>query len=88
MPNRLYDGVLFKKPIVATQGTYLGEVVKKYEIGIIINESDNDIIAVVENYLNKFNVKKFNENCNKFLMEVNNEQEKYIEALNLFVSNV
>ena len=30
LPNRLYDGILFKKPIIASKGTYLGEVIKKY----------------------------------------------------------
>lgn len=87
LPNRLYDGILFKKPIIASSGTYLGEIVKKHGIGIVVEQVDGTTMDIVENYLNDFDVKKFSEKCNKFLTEVIAEQDAYIKALNLFVVN-
>lgn len=68
LPNRLYDGVLFKKPIIATQGTYLGEVVEKYKLGIAINIDDKaNIETEINNYITNFESNKFVNQCNEFL---------------------
>lgn len=40
LPNRLYESVYTNTPIIASKGTYLGELVYKNDIGITIN-SDN-----------------------------------------------
>ena len=41
LPNRLYDALIFKKPIITTEGTYLTEVVEKYGIGFSLPGSQN-----------------------------------------------
>ena len=38
-PNKLYEGILFCRPIVATEGTFLAEQVRKYNCGFIIDSS-------------------------------------------------
>ena len=34
LPNKLYEAILFEKPIICTQGTYLAEVVENKKIGV------------------------------------------------------
>lgn len=36
LPNKLYEAMYFEVPIITSQGTYLGEIVEKYNIGITI----------------------------------------------------
>lgn len=49
LPNRLYEAVYTKTPIIAAKDTYLGELVEKYKIGKTIeHESMNDLIGVIE----------------------------------------
>ena len=43
IPNRLYDAVLFKKPIIVSKGTYLSEIVQKYKLGVIIDTFNQNI---------------------------------------------
>ena len=50
----LYDGILFKKPIIASEGTYLGDVVDEYGLGIVINinKPTKNIIEKFDKYIN------------------------------------
>jgi hypothetical protein len=36
IPNRLYDAVLFKSPIMVSEGTHLSELVREYSIGFSV----------------------------------------------------
>ena len=42
LPNRLYDGILFKKPIIATNGTYLGKCVETFNLGMVVDLADSN----------------------------------------------
>lgn len=48
MPNRFYNALKFGKIIVTTEGTYLGKIVKRYNLGIVINLEK---IYDLENYI-------------------------------------
>ena len=86
LPNRLYDGILFKKPIIATSGTYLGEVVEKYKVGIALNLNE-DISKQIMLFLTNFEKKQFINSANKLLNIVNNEQNNYINKISSFLEN-
>ncbi|MER2125803.1 glycosyltransferase [Solibacillus sp.] len=49
LPNRLYNAMLYGKPLVAFNGTYLAKIISKYNLGYVIQSMDN-----VENELNKY----------------------------------
>lgn len=53
LPNRLYNAVIAGKPIIAYEGTYVSEVIKKHNLGLIIN-SFNNIEKTVTTYLDNF----------------------------------
>jgi len=51
LPNKLYEAIYFQVPIITSKGTYLGELVEKYNIGKIIKCCDTEELI---NELNKF----------------------------------
>ena len=41
LPNRLYNSVIYGKFMLAFEGTYLSELIKRYNLGIVIDSFDN-----------------------------------------------
>lgn len=86
IPNRLYDAALFKRPIIVAKGTYLEELVKKYKIGFSIDIFSENIQERLNDYLKKFDSKEFQKNCDKFLKDVMNDENKCKEYVKNFLS--
>lgn len=45
LPNKLYEAVYCGLPIIVSKGTYLGEMVEKYNVGITIGSSDKESLV-------------------------------------------
>lgn len=75
LPNKLYDAIILKKPMIVSKGTYLSEVVEKYKLGISIDFKDN-VKEKLENYIKFFDSKQFDDNANLLLDKVNKDQNK------------
>lgn len=84
LPNRLYDCVLFKKPILVSKDTYLAEVVAQYGLGLAVDVEQEDVAAMVDAYLAEFDREAFEEGCRRFLERVDRECESYSHALQVF----
>lgn len=83
LPNRLYDSALFQKPIIVSAGTYLSEMVKKYELGIVADypaEIKNQLLE----YIKTFDCDQFSKNCNRLLQDVERDQSVLQEQLKRF----
>lgn len=57
LPNKLYESIFFKKPILASKGTYLGKIVEDYRIGEVVELNKPDtyklkIDKIIKNYQN------------------------------------
>ncbi|WPC43284.1 hypothetical protein [Clostridium sp. JS66] len=87
IPNRLYDAALFKKPLMTTKGTYLSEVVKKYGLGFSVDPFNDDIKEVINDYIRNFDPEKFSIKCEKFLLEVFEDEKKVDKAIIYFLKN-
>lgn len=87
LPNRLYDGILFKKPIIASKGTYLGEVVDKYKLGIVVNVNDMEELVMnqINMYIRDFNNIDFFRGCNLFSKDVFREQSIFMNKIKVFI---
>lgn len=85
LPNRLYDALLFKKPILASKGTYLGEIVDKYGIGLSVDVLNENIQEILFEYIDNIDEEKLNFNFDNLLGVVVNEQKEYIEKIHQFV---
>ena len=79
MPNRLYDALLYKKPILASQDTYLGYIVEKYGIGIAVDIFSDDINKKLEEFLNTVDIASMNKNFQNLLTIIEKEQKCYIK---------
>lgn len=80
LPNKLYDTLLFKKPIIATNNTYLGELVNNNFLGLTL-ALDEQIETQISEYISNFNKIIFLYNCLRCLDKVLIEKsklEKYI----------
>lgn len=84
LPNRLYDAVIFKKPLLASPHTYLAQVVEKYNLGAVINLKDPNIVMTLSNYINNFNEQKFLAGSDKFLDLVNSQQKLFLDKIKEF----
>lgn len=87
VPNRFYDALLFKKPIITSKGTYLGELVEELEIGLAVDIFNDDIILKLEDYIENFDKVKFLSNCEQVLKKIEKDQNEYAEAISEFIGN-
>lgn len=85
VPNRIYDAVLYKKPIIVAKGTYLAKLVETYGVGIVVDPFSDNMKSDICNYVLNFDNYNFLKNCNRFLEDVKNDfnvfEKKVIEFL-------
>ena len=84
LPNRLYDCVLFKKPILVSKGTYLAEIVAQYNLDIAVDVETEDVVQAVSSYLEGFDPNAFEQGCRQFLKLVEQEIAVYNQVLHTF----
>lgn len=62
-PNKLYEGILFCRPLIATEGTFLASQIDKYKCGINIDSSTEESIkrAIQEITVEQLNEISLNE---------------------------
>lgn len=80
LPNRLYDALTFYRPIVASKGTYLADLVQEYKIGCCINGFDKSAPDEILQYLHSFNQIEFTEGCNALKKIVLREEDEFQKA--------
>ena len=81
LPNKLYESVYCRLPIIVAKGTYLSELVARWGVGIAVNHKNSKelIDALTELKNNKKMRKVFEENCIKITEEV--VADKYLNQL-------
>lgn len=80
-PNRLYDALLYKKPLIALPGTYLGKFIKKYGIGVAIDPDDKNFEKLLDKYINNFDEKEFSMVCDSLLKKVKKENLCFLNTI-------
>ena len=88
LPNRLYEGLLLKKPVLATVGTFLGDIVKVNKVGVCLNLDDRNIDLKIEEYISTLDFDKFKKKKKKMLKEIKKEQKYFCEEIKRFVMQV
>lgn len=84
LTNRLYNSVLYGKPIITISGTYQANVIKKYDIGLVLNSLDN-LDAQIDEYINTFSCESYNKGRIEFLKDVINENELFTRTVRAFL---
>lgn len=85
LPNRFYDALILKKPMVVSSGTYLANLVESNDIGIAIEIGENDIKRKIIDYISKFDHEKFSETASNLLRKIENEQKKFHKYIEYFL---
>lgn len=47
-PNKYYEAMFLSKPIISTCGTIVGDKIEKNNIGYVINENSNELLALLQ----------------------------------------
>ena len=76
MSNRFYLSVCFRKPMIVNKGCFQADQVRKYGLGLVI-ENDEDMYAEVVRYWESIDWQKYNENCVRFLQDVCDELDRF-----------
>lgn len=85
LPNKLYDALVLRKPIMATKGTYLGEIVEKYHLGIAL-DLEGDIQKQITNFIKYFNFDSFDKGVRICFDLIRKEQISTIKKIEKFIS--
>ena len=76
LPNRLYNAVIYGKPMLAFDGTYLSEIIKKYNLGIVIGSFDNIERELME-YIYNFKFEPYENGRSLFFESVIKENKEF-----------
>ncbi len=81
LPNKLYESVYCKLPIIVAKGTYLSELVDRWGVGIAVNHKEPQelIDALRELMSNDKKRKEFEENCISITEDV--VSDRYLNTL-------
>ena len=75
LPNKFYDSLTYRIPIVASKGTYLGDIIEKEKIGFTVNSDLSDFEDSINSFVNNYNDSLFNEKCEMLLKQYINEEQ-------------
>lgn len=84
LPNRLYNAVLYGKPMVAFKGTYLSEQINSYNLGLVLDSFDC-ISDKIMNYLDSFDLENYEEGRKIFIRKVIKENHKFKIKVKTFI---
>ncbi len=76
LPNKFYDCLTYHIPIIASKGTYLGEIVEKEAIGFVVNKKLSDFETNLDAFIKHFNRDEFVTKCNMLLNKYKSEEDK------------
>jgi len=68
MTNTFYYALIYKKPLIVLNDSIQGMYVKKYKLGILIENCSN-LNEQIQEFVANFNVQEFTQNCDKLLIE-------------------
>jgi hypothetical protein len=85
LPNRLYNAVLYGKPMLAFERTYLSEIIKKFNLGLIVDTFAN-MEDTIKNYIDNFDFNAYEEGRKQFLETVINENSTFTKKIKEFVN--
>ena len=76
MPNKYYDGIVFRIPQICMSKSYMGQRVDKAQVGINYDPMNDDLCQIIKQYFKQLDRNNFEKNCDieteKILKEYNN----------------
>ena len=69
MSNRFYLSALMRKPLIANEGSFQAELVRKYGLGVVLTPQDN-FAEAISAYWDTLDWSQYNDNCKRFLSDI------------------
>lgn len=69
-PNKLYEAIFYEKPLIVSEGSFVGDKVKELGVGFILKDSNEDTIC---NFINNLSLDVYNnvlDSCRKIKKEL------------------
>lgn len=87
LSNKLYSAAMMGMPIIVSPNTYMAEIVEKYNLGFILDLNDINSLNILFEYYVNLDKKSFLNNCDRFMKDVYNDENKYSIALSTFLES-
>ncbi len=81
MSNRFYHAVVNRKPMIVNEGNIQADYVKKFNLGITINEQDN-YLQKINSYIDVFDPEIFNKGCENMIELIKEDMQTFENKLN------
>lgn len=87
MPNRFYTALIVKRPILATSGNLVGDLVERLNLGVVISKDLNEenLEEKILDFFMKFNQKEFEKKCEKLLEKILKDEKIFKEKITEFI---
>ncbi len=86
LPNRLYNAALYGKPMIALDETYLSEIIKTYNLGLVI-KSFEEVETEICTYIKDFDIEKYNYGRNILFKQIIEQNYIFSNKLSRFLLN-
>lgn len=83
LSNRLYKAIACGKPVLALDGTYSAEMIKKYDLGLVVDQIEG-VGESLEDYLLHFDQERFSEARSRFFRKVLRDNRYFVFRLSTF----
>ena len=81
MGNKYYDGVVFEKPQICMQGSFMGEQAEKSGVGCKVSLNSKTFTQDIYDYYTGIDMARFKENCRKEKERILAENERVKEVI-------
>jgi hypothetical protein len=82
---KLYYGIYNRTPILVFKGTYMAEIVSKYDIGFVVDKIDNSLPDQLYKWYKNQDFNKFNQNCERALIDIKENHGKFENAYEKYI---
>lgn len=86
LANRIYNACLYGKPLIAIEGTYLSNIIKEYNLGLVVDSFEN-ISEDILKYIKRFDRGKYMQGRSTFINGVISENNYFYKKLEMFIQD-
>lgn len=84
LPNRLYNACLYGKPLLTNTGTFVSDIIRDYNLGLVLNNFD-DVENQIRSYWNEFDEDAWVSGRDCFLQSVVHDNIVFRDKVREFV---
>jgi hypothetical protein len=84
LSNRIYNAVIYGKPLLSIKGTYLAEQIERHNLGLVL-ESLDQIDLKIKKYLRDLNIVEYQAGRLEFMKKVINDNNIFINKVEKFL---